>query len=155
MELAYRVLDISELDHVVALEQKLLAGLQIPEHDAMVMAWHAPWRRESLEHYLPKGWCFGAWRKTSGSEELAGYFLAQPLIFFRGYTQTLWVEHLAAADENVKLELIELARRYGRDKHLQSVLFADNQDLRAALTQSGGQKIGDSIIEFRTTKVRT
>lgn len=151
MELSYRVLDISEIDHVVALEQKLLAALKIAEHDAMVMSWHAPWRRESLEHYLPKGWCFGAWR----GPELVGYFLAQPLIFFRGFTQTLWVEHLTAADESLKLELIDLARRYGRDKHLQSVLFADNAELHAVLAQAGGQSIGDRLIEFRTTKVRT
>ncbi len=114
----------------------------------MILSWSAPWRSESLEHYAASGWSFAAW----DGDKIAGYFLAQPFVFFRGLTQTLWIEHLAAVDSETERELIDLARRYGRDKHLQSVLFAENSNLKSNLKDLGGQPITDQIYEFKTTK---
>jgi hypothetical protein len=150
-EINFRVLDISEIQNVAELEKKLLEALQIPADEAAILSWSAPWRQESLQHYAATGWSFGAWV----GPQLVGYFLAQPIVFFRGYTQTLWIEHIAAMDENIKAELVDLARRYGRDKHLQSVLFADNRDLHSVLENAGAKKIGEHLYEVHTTKVRT
>jgi hypothetical protein len=148
IEITFRVLDLSEIDFVTKFEKSLLDSMNISEQEATLLSWSAPWRRESLEHYIPKGWCFAAWKESS----LVGYFLAQPLIFFRGNTQSLWVEHIACFDETVKSQLIDLARRYGRDKHLQCVLFAQDPNTNATLTELGAKIIQDKIFEFSTTK---
>ena len=148
METTFRVLVQAELDAVQEFERKMIESLGIPEQEAQIMSWSAPWRQESLEHYAKSGWSFGAWR----GEKLAGYFLAQPFVFFRGLTQTLWVEHVSAADSDLEAQLIDLARRYGRDKHLQSVLFNENANLKSDLKIQGAQAIADQIFEFKTTK---
>lgn len=148
METAFRVLVPSELDHIAEFEKNMLATLQIPEEQSLIMSWSAPWRRESLEHYANSGWSFGAWK----GQKLVGYFLAQPFVFFRGLTQTLWVEYLSAEDNETEFAMIDLARRYGRDKHLQSVLFNENANLKSNLQSLGGKQIGDQIYEFKTTK---
>ncbi|MEQ1879222.1 MAG: hypothetical protein ABL958_21470 [Bdellovibrionia bacterium] len=148
METTFRVLVQAELDAVADFEKKMIESLGIPEQEAQLLSWSAPWRRESLDHYANTGWSFGAWRDG----KIAGYFLAQPFVFFRGLTQTLWVEHLSAADTAIEAELIDIARRYGRDKHLQSVLFNENSNLKLNLKNLGGAPIADQIFEFKTTK---
>jgi hypothetical protein len=144
-----RVLDIQELEKVLAFEEKRLKASNLSEEQKMFASWHAPWRREALEYYLPKGWCFGVWNEQ---DELVAYFLAQPFIFFQGYTQTLWVEHLAFdTDEQLNL-LIDLARRNSRDKHLQKLLIkADGVNL----LPQGAALIEKKYFEFTTTKLGT
>ncbi|MCB0406762.1 MAG: hypothetical protein KDD34_01085 [Bdellovibrionales bacterium] len=101
------------------------ARLEIEVEDVMereLLSWKAPWRQEALEHYLNLGWSFGVWEDES-ENTLLGYVLAQPLLFFRGFTQTLWIEHLAANDKLIENQLIETVYQWSRDKHLQQMIL--------------------------------
>src|SRR5262249_55914979 len=128
------------------------------ETERRLRSWSARWRPEALRHYLPLGWSFVARRHSQTS----GYFLAQPLLFFRGQTQTLWVEYLEAEDREAELELIDVAVRVAREKHLQRMLLsleAESGDLQAEVLSryASAQPIwfgeqSDSVIEIRTTK---
>src|SRR5690606_20454708 len=92
----------------------------LSEVERMQIAWKAPWRKESLEHYLKTGWCIGLYGEQG---MLVGYFLAQPILFMESLTQTLWIEYLSYSNHDDGLKLVDFAYRYGRDKHLQRVLF--------------------------------
>ncbi len=118
----YRVLTIEQKDLILDIERKSLATL--PEVDKQMAEWKAPWRAESLDHYLKTRWCMGIF--SEDMQTIKGYFLAQPLLFVEGYTQNLWVEHLYYENTDIAKALIELAIRYGKDKHLQRVLFFPN-----------------------------
>lgn len=157
MELVYRVATPAELEDILAFAEEQLKGAEPDETLRMFQSWHARWRREALEHYLALGWSFLAnWRDPSkdGSRRLpiAGFFLAQPLLFVRGMTQSLWIEFLAADSEAARTGLIDVAVRMGRDKHLQRVLFSD---AAAAGTDLGAWRhapVPDTIFEVPTTK---
>ncbi len=142
--LAPRVLDVSEIDEVLAYEQSKLSKSNSPED--MVLSWNAPWRKESLEHYVPKGWCFAV---RDQNQKLVAYFLAQPLLFYNGMTQTLWVEHLSYDNSSVLAPLVDLARKYARDKHLQKVVLRAESDL----TSLGAVRSQNNTFEFNTTRM--
>ena len=89
-----------------------------------IQSWSARWRGEALDHYLPLGWSFGLYRGNA----LVGFILGQPLLFFRGLTQTLWLEHVEAPDEETRETLIDCARKWARDKHLQCALREGPED---------------------------
>jgi len=118
----FKVLTIKNFDEVTAYEESKIKNLD--ELARMNLVWKAPWRRESLDHYLQTGWCIGLY---NNEERLKAYFLAQPILFMESLTQTLWVEHLSYETLDEGLTLVDFAYKYGRDKHLQRVLF--NQDL--------------------------
>ena len=82
-------------------------------------SWDQSWRKESLEHYSQLGWSFIA--EENG--ELLGYVLAQPILFFNNWTQTLWVEHLSATSDTVGHTLMDVLIRWSKSKHLQKVLL--------------------------------
>lgn len=84
-------------------------------------SWTARWRQEQLQHYLSLGWSYGAFQDN----KLLGYVLAQPLLFFRGLTQTLWVEHLSYLDVPVGESLLESCWKWAKDKHFQTVLVSN------------------------------
>jgi hypothetical protein len=77
------------------------------------------WRKEALEHYLPLGWSFC----KREDDKLIAYILCQPLLFFEGWTQSLWIEHVSAVNPADAQEMIDIAYRWARDKHLQKVFF--------------------------------
>jgi len=52
--------------------------------------------------------------------------LGQPFLFFRGKTQTLWIEHLEFTSLSVGRELLDTAYRWARDKHLQCVIVENS-----------------------------
>lgn len=108
---------------IAAFEKNLLKASELDEVEREFRSWHSSWRSESLDHYLPLGWSFGIWE----SDDLVGYFLAQPQLFTRGQTQTLWVEQLTATTSALKDELKDIARRVAREKHFQKVIFNDEQ----------------------------
>ena len=89
------------------------------EMDLMMQSWDSPWREESLEFYLKSGWCFVALEKS----ELVGYVLAQPLLFIQASTQSLWIEFVSGRTLAEREELVDVAYRWARSKHLQRVLF--------------------------------
>jgi hypothetical protein len=149
MQLNARVLAPTELDEILAFEGARLALIEPDETSRMMAGWQAKWRREALESYLPLGWSFAI---RDEQQMLQGYFLAQPLLFFRGQTQTLWVEWMSYTSAEVARELIELAVRWGRDKHLQRVLFADLNEHQDQFGVWPVSAIGDAIGEVKTTK---
>jgi hypothetical protein len=114
--------------------------LQVQQQDnplAFMDNWSAPWREESLDHYLNLGWSMGHFE----SAKVQGYVLVQPVLFFKGHTQSLWVESVRASNDIAK------------EKHLQQVFFHQTlfQDFES---QTKGFKI-ESHSEFnfiKTTK---
>ena len=143
-----RVLTPEEIDEVLVYERELLKTKIENDFERELAEWSARWRREALEYYLPLGWSFAV---RDQNQKLQGYFLGQPLLFFRGHTQNLWVEHLSAQSADVQKLLIEIAYRWSRDKHLQRVLFAQ-ADWLDSVSGYPIEKFSDNIVEIRTTK---
>lgn len=148
----FKVLTIQNLDEVLKLEELKIHGLN--EIERMQIAWNAAWRPESLEHYLNTGWCIGFY---GANEILQAYFLAQPILFMESLSQTLWIEHLSYSDDEVGLKLLDFIYKYGKDKHLQRVLF--NRDSifdRANISSRLPFKItsqNKNYVEVYTTKI--
>jgi len=145
-----RVIDVSELDEFMAFEQANLTRNVQDEQVRMFLSWNAPWRKESLEFYFPKGWCFAV-RKE---ERLVGYFLAQPVLFFRQMTQTLWMEHVTFENKEVGEFLLDLAFKTAREKHIQSVFILPTEELIPLLLAKNAKLVGDNFYEFQSTKVQ-
>ena len=136
------------------------------ESERMFAAWASPWRPEALAHYLPLGWSFGSRRERDGA--LTGFFLGQALLFLRGQTQTLWIEHVEGASPEKTEALVDVAVRAAREKHLQQVLFNDASIsvggafdvraasgapyLRASLEGRGAALVGEGLWRVKTTK---
>ena len=124
---------LSDAPAIQTFGHRVLADQITDPMEREMAAWSAPWREESLAHYLRSGWSMGLW-SSSGKEELKGYFLAQPLLFYRGLTQSLWGEHIGACTVEARLELEDAAIKYARDKHLQSVFFFEKDNAREVKT---------------------
>ena len=117
--------------------------------------WSAPWRDESLDHYLNLGWCMGYFDRVEEAPDskLMGYVLVQPILFFRGLTQNLWIESLRADSPEIFSTVFEAITRVAREKHIQQVFFHHTlfQDFE---TEVNRFKL-ESLSEFsfvRTTK---
>lgn len=120
--------------------------------------WSAPWRKESLEHYLRLGWSMA--RRDASSGKLLGYVLAQPFLFFRGHTQTVWIEHFEAETPSLAAELVDTMVRISREKHMQRVLMdfdpaKSDPSLGDVIRARNGRMIEKDILEFATTKTST
>lgn len=143
-----KILVLDDIPQIMVFEKTRLQSSVHDEVEREMAAWHASWRQESLEHYLPLGWSFGIWDQS----ELKGYFLGQPQLFLRGMTQTLWVERLVAESAQVTAELVELAYRYAREKHFQKVLFLRQPDMDLSNSIFQLQEVSDSLVELKTAK---
>ena len=110
-----KILQPSEISSILNFEKGLNSD---PSVVWTLQSWTAPWREESLNHYLPQGWSFGVW---SEDNKLLGYFLGQPLLFLDQQTQSLWVEYVGSPDEKILRELCETAIKLSREKHFQRV----------------------------------
>lgn len=150
MDLVYQVVAPAELEEILEFARARLSAKESDPTARQFAEWNAPWRREALEHYLNLGWSFTARKGTRG--EVAGFFLGQPLLFVRGHTQTLWIEHLDALDQAALEGLADVAIRLSREKHLQRVLFAAAAGAAGALTRWKADRLDDSIMEVQTTK---
>lgn len=117
-----QILDAAAEEQIRGLELKRLELKHSDPMDREIQSWNAPWRSESLAHYLATGWSVGVFDPEG---RLRGYFLAQPLLFFRGLTQVLWVEHMLYQNQDDFEVLIDTATRYAKEKHLQSVYYPD------------------------------
>jgi hypothetical protein len=116
-----KVLKPENQDAILAYERER-AKREIPDEMGRELAsWKARWRSEQLQHYLTLGWSFGAFENGT----LNGYILGQPLLFFRGLTQTLWIEHLSYNSIEIGEALIESAFKWAKDKHFQTMLVSD------------------------------
>ncbi len=146
MPLEFQVLSLTDIDEIYQYADARLA-LSIPDPQLRTFeSWTAKWRRESLEHYLPLGWSF----IVRENQKVVGYFLGQPFLFFRGQTQTLWIEHLEANSPEIMAALADVAVGVAREKHFQRVLFA--ADLRTNLEKWRPSPVSDVIIEIKTSK---
>jgi hypothetical protein len=150
------VLSPQHINEIIEMERAKLNEEYADPMDAELNSWHAHWRKEALEHYLPLGWSFGIFENN----RLSAFFLAQPFLFLGGLTQTLWVEYLSASNADKTAELIDLAYRVARDKHFQRVLFRtdnnsnDKSNNKSALNHSVLQlnPIKDTIYELKSAK---
>lgn len=149
--LSFQVLSLLNRDEVTAYARARLDMTVADEQERMFASWHAPWRPESLDHYLSNGWCFAARIGEGANQKIVGFYLAQPFLFMTGLTQTLWVEHLDADDLNIARALADVAIRVGREKHLQQVLFTD-RTRHAEMLQPWSTQSLDSIAVVKTTK---
>jgi hypothetical protein len=113
-----RILLPTDKDQLMTFGKSRLALLVADPMEREMQSWSARWRAEALDHYLPLGWSFGCFKNG----EMRGYLLGQPLLFFRGQTQTLWIEHLECAEPELEPVLLDCAYRWARDKHLQCVV---------------------------------
>jgi hypothetical protein len=160
VSLAYQVLSPGDLDEIYEFAEARLKQ-EIPDDTERTFhSWTVRWRKEALEHYLRLGWSFVARKpgsKAGEKGETMGFFLAQPLLFFRGQTQTLWVEHISGIDQETVRQLVDVAIRVAREKHLQRVLFSDADEFSWAMEHwkpgiLGADSKSDKIAEVKTTK---
>ncbi len=139
-----------DVDLVLSFEKEKLKNTTDNPVQAELDSWSAPWRKESLEHYLPLGWSFGFF--DSVTNDFLGYFLAQPLLFYRGLTQNLWVEHFSYSEGSSAEEMLDVAYRTARSKHFQSVLFYNCDSYSDHLGFVKTEKLSENTLLVKTTK---
>ncbi|MCS6837607.1 MAG: hypothetical protein NZ480_02065 [Bdellovibrionaceae bacterium] len=128
----YEILQQKDIDEILRFEEARFKEIFPDDIERKFRLWHSSAREESLKHYIPLGWSF---KICDEDGHLMGFFLAQPLLFFSGYTQVLWVEYLATTSLKARDSLIELIYRLSREKHLQGVFFpSDDSKLVNALS---------------------
>lgn len=121
----------------------------------LFIEWSAPWRQESLEHYLKIGWSMA--RREASTGRLVGYVLAQPFLFLRRQTQTVWIEYVEGESAAIVSELVDTVIRISREKHMQRVLIEFDLSqvdlgLGELIRSRNGRMIEQDILEFATTK---
>jgi hypothetical protein len=158
MSLFLRIVQVSEIDEILDYENRKLREQVNDEVERQMQSWNARWRRESLEHYLPIGWSFIARDSDLPSDFskeglLVGYFMAQPMLFVDGQTQSLWVEHLQYSTLQARDELCDLAYRLAREKHFQRVYFPNTPALAPTLKSMKSEEWNSAVVMLKTTKV--
>lgn len=154
MALEIRILQITDVDAVSSFERERLKAqpsfIEKSDIELEMEEWHAPWRKEALEYYLPLGWSFSVWSEN----KLVGYFLGQPQVFTRGLTQTLWLERLIAPTQNIADQLIELAYRVCKEKHFQKLIIRMPLELSEITTGLPFriEKHQDNLFEIKTSR---
>ncbi len=143
-----RILQLQDAKAIEEYEKARQSERSADEFENELLSWHASWRRESLDHYLPLGWSFGIWSNNI----FAGYFLAQPHLFMRGLTQTLWIERVVSNTAEGMSDLIEVAYKLSREKHFQKILFNMQDDVTIAHSVFQLSSVGENILELKTAK---
>lgn len=159
MGLFCRIVQASDLDEILNFEEKKLIEQHPDESDRMFASWNSRARKEALEHYFSLGWSFLARdpeQKSTYSDEglLVGYFLGQPLLFFEGQTQSLWVEHLQYQSLIARDQLCDLAYRLSREKHFQRVLMPHNQNIQNSMSHFKPENWNPQVFLLKTTKAQ-
>lgn len=161
----YRIAQAEDLENIYIYAENKLKNEISDDMERMMAVWESRFRKEALAHYLQLGWSFVAEKFDLDSDlsreknshkkyenKICGFFLGQPLLFFQGQTQTLWVEYILADDLKIKAELVEIAYKLSRDKHFQQVLFPENVQELEFEKPIQFQKIKDNFIWVKTTK---
>lgn len=148
MSFDFRVIQVSEIEEILAFENRKLSDSISNEDDRRIASWHAKWRKEALEVYIPMGWSFLA--RDQGT--LMGYFIAQPLLFFDGQTQSLWIEHLQYSSLQVRDQLCEIAYKMSREKHFQRVYFPNIATVANSLGPYKPETWNSQTLMIKTTK---
>lgn len=156
MNLHASVLQMSDIDEVLNFEQNKMIELYPDESERMIASWSSRARKESFEHYLPLGWSFVVRDRDQKNQhhdgQMLGFFIAQPLLFLDGQTQSLWVEHMQFTNLQVRDFLCELAYRLSREKHLQRVYFPQQQTIQNSVNSFGAQPWQPQTLLVKTTK---
>lgn len=146
-----KVLTENQFEQILSFSREQLSMVCKDEVELRFLEWKAPWREESLRHYQQTGWSF--YILDEKDEALKGYLLGQMLLFFRGKTQSLWIEHISAKDAEIFQRLIEISYRWARDKHLQQVLFRQMEEVSATpFFKGNGGRIEGDLALLPTTK---
>lgn len=122
-----RILQSTDRELVMAYGMKLLSATNSDPMELEMASWTAPWRAESLDHYLKLGWSFAA--TSENQNQILGVVLAQPFLFFKGQTQTVWIEYLAGESAEIKKALFETVYRWSRDKHIQKLIIGGESQI--------------------------
>ena len=150
MSLFCRVIQADDLQEIQDLENKKLAEAFPDEMERMMATWNSKFRVEALNHYIALGWSFLA--RDMEDNKLVGYFIAQPLLFFDGHTQSLWVEHVQYCSLQARDELCELAYKLGREKNLQRVYFPNDNGVPNSVKSFKPEPWQPGTLSVRTTK---
>ena len=147
-----RILQCSDREAVMTFGRAALAETHLGHMDQEMASWTAPWRAESRDPYLKLGWSFAA--SEEGEDGMIGVTLAQPLLFFKGQTQTVWVEYLEGDSVDTKCSLVETLYRWARDKHIQALIFNQNTHIEGLGLPWPGRRL-DGDWQIATTKGKT
>lgn len=150
MSLICRVIQADDLQDILDLENKKLQDAYPDEMERMMAGWSSKFRVEALNHYIPLGWSFLA--RDEDTDSLLGYFIAQPLLFLDGQTQSLWVEHVQYTSLQARDELCELAYKLGREKHLQRVYFPNDNGVPNSVKSFKADTWQPGTLTVKTTK---
>ncbi|MBC7467097.1 MAG: hypothetical protein H7256_14000 [Bdellovibrio sp.] len=122
-EVTYRIAQLSDVEAVYNFEMKQKFAADDDEMETMMAVWSSSFRKEALEHYFKLGWSFIG---SNSKNEVVGFFMGQPLLFFDAQTQTLWIEYVSAKNLTITTELVDIAYRLAREKHFQRVLVPES-----------------------------
>lgn len=150
MSLFCRVIQADDLQDILDLENRKLQETYPDEMERMMAQWNSKFRIEALNHYISLGWSFVA--RDQENNKLMGYFIAQPLLFLDGQTQTLWVEHVQHCSLQARDELCELAYKLGREKHLQRVYFPNDNGVPNSVKSFKPELWQPGTLSVKTTK---
>jgi hypothetical protein len=159
MEAEFINANLDSKNEILEFENNRLKELYPSEIEQSLARWNSPWREESLDHYLKQGWSFIARDRNSPSPYsdrglIIGYFLAQPLLFLDGQTQSLWIEHVSASNQATRDSLCEFAYRLSREKHFQKVYFPKQASLLHSETPFKATPWQPEVVQVLTTKVQ-
>ena len=149
MSLFCRIVQADDLQDILDLENRKLQESFPDEMERMMAGWNSKFRLEALNHYIALGWSFLA---RDEEDKLMGYFIAQPLLFLDGHTQSLWVEHVQHCSLQARDELCELAYKLGREKHLQRVYFPNDNGVPNSVKSFKPDAWTPGTLAVKTTK---
>lgn len=152
MSLFCRIMQTQDFEQVWNFEENKMREAFPDEMERMFAQWNSRARKEAMEHYIPMGWSFIAFDEE---EKLVGYFLAQPLLFLDGQTQSLWVEHVQYASLQARDELCELAYKLSREKHFQRVYFPNANGISNSISTFKPENWVAPVLMVKTTKANT
>ena len=145
----YRIAQTADVEAVYDFEFKLKLSAIPDEYERQMAVWSSAFRKEALEHYFNLGWSFIALNQKN---EIQGFFLGQALLFFDHQTQTLWLEYLSGINSEIETELVDIAYRLAREKHLQRVLLSETIQKMNLKKSFPFQKWERSVQFLKTTK---
>lgn len=148
-EVTYRIAQLDDVAAVFEYESRKHFDANLDEIENQIFIWNSNFRKEALEHYLKTGWSFVA---VGPQQQIAGFFMGQPLLFVDKQTQSLWVEYVSADSDAVYTELVDIAYRLSREKHFQRVLFSDDVTKHTLTKQFPFQKWDRTAALLKTTK---
>jgi hypothetical protein len=160
MSLFFRIATLDDLDEIQSFEKCRLAELVTDPMEREIQSWQAKWRTESLQQHLPLGWSFIA-RETDKPSTLSpegllvGYFIAQPLLFFDGQTQSLWIEHLSYSSLQARDQLCDLGYRLAREKHFQRAYFPQINQIQNAVSHMKPESWSLTSFFVKTSKANS